>query len=194
VIDTEIHYHSKYFIVKSYLITILGCGLLFGACTNNADTAISSDKKESKDSAETAHLAKEARNRKIVQESMEALNKHDVDGVLKDASDEIVDHYGSGGSAKGKDTVRKNYVVALETFGDQKGEDLKYFAQDDLVMVWGKWSGNWKKDVDGQKATGKSYTVNDMDIFKLSEDGKILEHYSVASGIAVAQQIGYKLK
>jgi ketosteroid isomerase-like protein len=181
--------------MKRSLIIIMLLSLLWSACSNNADTAISSDKKAITDSAAVAHIAKEERNKKIILQSLEAFNKHDVDGFLKDASDDFIDYFdGVGPPVKTKDSAKKAYQIAFDVFDDVKGEDLKYSAEGDWVAVWGKWSGKWIKDLNGQKATGKRYLFNDVDLFKISEDGKIIEHRGTQAGTTISLQVGYKMK
>lgn len=49
------------------------------------------------------------------------------------------------------------------------------------VMLWGKWSGSWKGNFMGQKATGKSFTKPEVEIYRFNEEGKIIEHHNVQS-------------
>ena len=167
--------------------------LLLAAC-NNADTSGTASKSDSSANAMNDQESKEERNKKIVKESVEAFMAHDADAVLKDADPNTVD-YGDGSfpAVKGLDSVKAGIKMWLTTMPDAKGEDLKYVADGDWVMVWGKWTGTWKGDFMGQKATGKSYKIYDVDIFKLSDDGKILEHHSVQSPMTTAYQVGMKM-
>jgi predicted ester cyclase len=57
-------------------------------------------------------------------------------------------------------------------------------------MVYGEWSGTWKGDLMGMKATGKTFKINDVDIFKFNDAGKMIEHRSVQSGATLGAQIG----
>ena len=66
-------------------------------------------------------------------------------------------------------------------------------ADGDYVIVYGTWTGTWKNDFMGMKATGKSFKVNDADIFKFNDAGKMMEHRSVQSMKTIAMQIGMKM-
>jgi ketosteroid isomerase-like protein len=180
--------------IKS-LLMISALVVLCTACSNKPNATISNDKEQGKDSAALAHIAKEERNKKVIQESLEAFNAQDLDGFLRSATNDMIDYFdGTGMPVKGKDSIKKAYQVGFGMFGDVKGEDLKYSAEGDWVMVWGKWSGRWIKDLNGQKATGKPYLINDVDVFKLNEQGKITEHRGTQMGITIALQVGYKFK
>jgi hypothetical protein len=45
----------------------------------------------------------------------------------------------------------------------------------------------------GMKATGKSFKVNDVDIFKFNDAGKMIEHRNVQSNATVAAQVGMSM-
>ncbi len=60
-----------------------------------------------------------------------------------------------------------------------KGENLRYYADGDYVLVHGDWSGIFKNDLMGLKATGQPIKFKDVDIFKLNEEGKVTEHSSI---------------
>ena len=72
-------------------------------------------------------------------------------------------------------------------------ENLVAVADGDWVMLWGKWSGTWKADFMGQKATGKSFTKREVEIFRFNDEGKITEHHSVQSINEIAKQIGLQI-
>ena len=51
----------------------------------------------------------------------------------------------------------------------------------------------WTGDFMGQRATGKSFTKRDVEIYRFNEEGKITEHHSVQSLGEIAQQVGLKI-
>lgn len=60
-------------------------------------------------------------------------------------------------------------------------------------MVYGTWSGTWKGDLMGMKATVKSFKVKDVDIFKFNDAGKVIEHRDVQSMNELSRQLGVKM-
>jgi predicted ester cyclase len=175
---------------KLFFATLLFASLFIGCNDDKKDestnTATSSDKANSTED-------KEERNKKTALASIEGVNSHDANAVLKDAAPDAVD-YGDGSMAptKSLDSVRSGLTAWLKAFPDVKGENLKAVADGDWVVVWGDWSGTWKTDFMGQKATGKSYKLKDADIFKFNDDGKIAEHHTIQSNMAMAMQVGMK--
>jgi predicted ester cyclase len=47
------------------------------------------------------------------------------------------------------------------------------------VAAYADWTGTFKNDLMGIKASGKPVNLRDVDIFKLNDAGKIIEHRSV---------------
>lgn len=135
--------------------------------------------------------SKSERNKKVVMASMEGMMAKNVEQAFKDVVADAVD-YGDGSmpALKGKDTIMKMVSVWMTAFPDNKGNDLKYVADGDWVMVWGEWSGAWKGDFMGMKATNKSYKMKDVDIFKLNDAGQITEHHNVQSPNTMMMQVG----
>jgi len=78
----------------------------------------------------------------------------------------------------------------MNAFPDNKGDNLKYVADGDWVMVWGDWSGTFKNDFMGMKATNKTYKMKDVDIFKLNDAGQVVEHHNVQSPNTMMMQVG----
>jgi steroid delta-isomerase-like uncharacterized protein len=137
---------------------------------------------------------KEARNKKIVMASYDAMASHNVNDMLKDCAADCMD-YGDGSMqpVKGKDSIAKMIQMWFNAFPDAKGDNLKYVADDDWVMVWGDWSGTFKNDFMGMKATNKSFKYKDVDIFKLNDDGKVIEHHNVQSPNTMMMMVGAQM-
>ena len=146
---------------------------------------------ENKMSDSTVAESKTERNKKVVMASMEAMMSKNVDEAMKDVATDVVDYNdGSMPAVKGKDSITKMIKGWLNAFPDNKGSDLKYVADGDWVMVWGEWTGTFKGDFMGTKATNKSYKLKDVDIFKLNDAGQIVEHHNVQSPNTMMTQVG----
>ena len=118
--------------------------------------------------------------------SMESFMKGDLDGVFKDVAPGFTDYAdGTIPSTNSVDTL-KSFIKMMEaSITDYKGENLKYYADGDYVLVHGDWGGVFKNNFMGIKATGKPVKFKDVDIFKLNDDGKITEHHSIQNLQAV---------
>lgn len=154
--------------------------IIFTAC--NSSTITSSD---------ASQEAKEERNKRIALASVSAFEKGNVDSVFKDVAPDAMD-YGEGSNppVKGVDSAKAGLKAWMAAVPNYKGSDFVAVADGDYVMVYGHWSGTWTKDFLGMKPTGRSFSINDVDIFKFNEEGKIIEHRSVQSNKEAARQIG----
>lgn len=136
----------------------------------------------------------EERNKKIALANAEAIQAHDIDAASKHFAPDII-NYGNGSipPQRGIEAVTASLRMFTSALPIDKVDNLVAVADGDWVMLWGKWSGTWKGDIMGQKATGKSFTKPDVEIFRFNDEGKIIEHHSVQSIGEVARQIGMKL-
>lgn len=177
---------KKFLLLTAVVVTLFAC--------NNDDAEgkdMDSDTTLATGVNEFGENDKEERNRQVALASVQGFNSRNVDVILKDADVALVD-YGDGSMppANNRDTVRKWLQDWLNAVPDYKGENFMAAAEGDQVMVYAEWSGTWKNDLMGMKATGKTFKIKDVDIFKFNEAGKIIEHRSVQSSAGLAQQLG----
>lgn len=174
--------------MKKVFLLLAVTTVMLTACENNANKT---EGTESKMSDSTSAESKTERNKKIMMASYDAMASHNVNDMLKDCSSDCVD-YGDGSMppVKGKDSIMKMINQWMNAFPDNKGNDLKFVADGDWVMVWGEWSGTFKNDFMGMKATNKSYKMKDVDIFKLNDAGQVVEHHNIQSPNTMMMQVG----
>lgn len=166
---------------------LLTAVMLMFACNENRTENLNAgpDKIDS-----TSEEFKEERNKKNVRASIEAMNDHNLDEMMKYISPAVVD-YGDGTEKpiQNRDTI-KNYIQGfLKSFPDYKGEDLLFVADGDHVVVIGEWTGTFKNDLGKMKATGKKFKIRDADIFKLNDDGMIVEHRFIQPNATLFKQV-----
>ncbi|MFN2456790.1 MAG: ester cyclase [Chitinophagaceae bacterium] len=171
--------------MKKTILLLVASAVLFAAC-NDKKTGIAGNTSPQEE--------REERNKKIAMESVEGFNSHDVNIVLKNA-DKNAKEYGDGTMpvVSNMDSMRAGITAYFAAFPDVKGDDLKAIADGDWVIVWGEWSGTWKGDFMGQKATGKSFRFKEADVFKFNDNGKITEHHTVQSPISWMSQVGMNM-
>jgi predicted ester cyclase len=174
--------------MKKVFLLLAVTTVMLTACENNANKTAGT---ENKMSDSTNAESKSERNKKIIMASFDAMASHNVNDMLKDCASDCVD-YGDGSMppVKGKDSIMKSINQWMNAFPDNKGNDLKYVADGDWVMVWGEWSGTFKNDFMGMKATNKSYKMKDVDIFKMNDAGQVVEHHNVQSPNTMMMQVG----
>jgi predicted ester cyclase len=164
--------------------------LLLTACNNEKKTDEGIKEEKMTGSSES----KEERNKETALASVNAFIAGDIDKTLKDITADAVD-YGDGSMpvVKGKDSIMVYVKKWREAFSDYKGDNIVAIADGDYVAVWGDWSGTFKTDFMGMKATGKKIRTKDVDIFKFNSDGKMTEHHNVQSTAEMMKQLGEKM-
>ena len=140
--------------------------------------------------------SKAEKNRQTALTSVQAFSAHDFDAVFKDVASDGVD-YGDGTMppVKSIDTIKAGMKAWTAAFPDVKGENLMALSDADgsHVIVVGEWSGTFKNDFMGMKATGKSFKYWDGDLFSFNDEGKITSHRSVQSSMTPMNQVGAKM-
>ncbi len=133
-----------------------------------------------------------ARNKATVMASEEAFIKKDPDGVLKNVAPGFTDYAsGEGKPATNIDSIKTELKEMFNALPDYKGENLKLLASGDTVIVTGTWSGTFKNEYHGTKPNGKAIKFDDVEIFVLDKDGKIVSRRSTQSEATVYFQLGF---
>ncbi len=176
------------------LLVIAACAF-FISCTDAGEGSADSERDTSevtKKNSDTQE-SKEDRNKATAMRVIDGYNNRSSDAIFA-AIDSSYTEYGDGSmpSMHYSDSMKINLQSFMDAFPDLKGSDFITVADGDYVIVYGTWSGSWKKDFMGMKATGKSFKVQDADIFKFNEEGKLIEHRGVQSHEVLAKQIGMK--
>ena len=157
------------------------------ASCNNESKPGSDEKKESATSSEN----KQERNKKVIMASMESISKADIDGALKDAAPVFTDYAdGSITPVTNIDSLKGFLKMLFTSIENYKPGNITLYADADNVIAVAEWTGIFKNDLMGIKATGKPVKFMDADIFKLNDDGKITEHRSVQNTAAVLMAAG----
>lgn len=176
--------------ISSFLF--MGSFLALTACNDSVKVASASDK-DSINKTESTSEIKTKHNKQIGLASVEAFNKHDVDAGFKDCAPNFLDYGDGSGKPMNLESVKQFFKSYLNAFPDFKNENIRCVADDEWAMVWADCSGTWKNDFMKQKATGKSFKIRDVDLFRFNEEGKIIEHYNVQPFADIAKQIGLKM-
>jgi len=160
--------------------------LLFAACNNEKKT----DETAGQAMTDSTEM-REEKNKETALASVNAFIAGDIDKTLQDVTADAVD-YGDGSMPviKGKDSIIVYVKQWREAFSDYKADNLVALADGDYVAVWGTWEGTFKTDFMGMKTAGKKIKLNDVDIFKFNNEGKMTEHRSIQSSAEMMKQLG----
>lgn len=175
------------------LLLIALAAIFFTAC--NDSTSASATDNTTDSTRELTQEEKEERNKETALASLRSFTgETKIDSVFQFAGEGFTD-YGTGEMPpiQGIDSAKASLQMWLNAVPDFKGSDFVAVADGDRVMVYGTWTGTWKNNFMGMDATRKSFKINDVDIFKFNDAGKIIEHRGVQSMEEIAKQIGMKM-
>lgn len=169
--------------MKNLIFFLLSPTILFTACQQAppGDTAAEAALKES----QTETMAIEA-----VKSFYDHWNKGHLDECAKLIAADAIDHMGAG-QVVGVDSIMAAVRAFSAAFPDSHFEIEKITATGNLVMAYGTWSGTQQGDMGPYKATGKKYSMKDVDILTVNAEGKLTEHWAVQDGCAMAMQLGW---
>jgi len=169
--------------MKKIFLGAAAAALFFSACTQNSSSGTST-------LVDSTAVKAEA-NKKVIMAALEAMNKHDVDGVFKDCAADFKEQYnGFMPTQTNIDSIKASLKGYLTAMPDFKCENPSVVASGDTVIVLGDWSGTFKNEFMGMKPTNKSFKMADADVFIFNKDGKIISHKSVQGDPTLFAQIG----
>jgi len=118
------------------------------------------------------------------------INAGDIDGFGDLLADDFVEHEETPGLAPTKDGVKQFFTMYVAAF-----PDLRFTADDilpsgDKVVGRVTVTGTNTGDFMGMPATGKSVSVQLIDIIRFGDDGLAHEHWGVVDTMAMMQQLG----
>ncbi|WP_448044294.1 ester cyclase [Bradyrhizobium liaoningense] len=91
--------------------------------------------------------------------------------------------------AQGIKGFREFFEAWFKAVPDFKYNLKKVVAEGDLVWAYGTYSGTQTGDWLGISATGKAYTFDAVDIFRV-ENGRLAEHWDVLDTYGLFKQLG----
>jgi steroid delta-isomerase-like uncharacterized protein len=118
----------------------------------------------------------------------DVLNRGDVDAIDEIAAADYNEHDPLPGQGTGRDGLRDR-VTALRVGLEPKFTLEDVIAEDDRVVVRWTNSGTHVAEFLGIPATGKSFTIAGIDIYRV-QDGKLAEHWHVVDQLSMMGQLG----
>lgn len=169
--------------MKKLIIGAAITAFFFSACTQNKSTGSTS--------AADSIAVKLGNNKAAALASIDGFNQHDVDAIYKYCAADFKD-FGNGTMppVSNMDSLKTNMKSFLEAMPDFKATNINAVASGDTVIVTADWSGTFKKDYMGMKATNKSFKAPDADIFTFNNHGKIASHRSIQGEATYFYQLG----
>jgi steroid delta-isomerase-like uncharacterized protein len=120
----------------------------------------------------------------------ELVSKGDIDGFGDLLADDFVDHEVTPGLAPTKDGVKQFFTMYRAAFPDLRFEADDILPSGDKVVGRVTVTGTNTGDFMGMPATGKSVSIQIIDIIRFGDDGLAHEHWGIADVMAMMQQLG----
>jgi len=117
-------------------------------------------------------------------------NGHQPDRARDYCTDDVVWHGNSLGEVSGLENLTALLTAFLGALPDLVAEEQDVIASDDLVVVRLVVSATHKADLLGIPATGRRVQWNAIDIYRVTDDGKISEEWAADDMAAFASQLG----
>lgn len=128
-------------------------------------------------------------NKQLVLQALHALDRGDADAVAELHHPDYVNHEAAAGRQRGPEGARATAVFLQSVFADLRHEPLDAVAERDLVVIRAQASGRHVGEIDGFAATGRTFSVQHVHIFRIT-DGKIREHWACRDDLGAARQMG----
>jgi steroid delta-isomerase-like uncharacterized protein len=120
----------------------------------------------------------------------DAINSGDFDNVMEALADDFVDHEEMPGIAAGREGVRQLFTMFQTAFPNMHWEAEDVFAAGDKVAARIRVTGTNEGELMGMPASGRSVSVQVIDIMRFGDDGLVHEHWGVFDTMGMMQQLG----
>jgi steroid delta-isomerase-like uncharacterized protein len=118
------------------------------------------------------------------------INAGDIDGFGRQLANDFVERDEIPGLPPTKDGVVQYFRIMLAAFPNLRMDVQDVIASGDKAVARLRISGTHQGEFMGIPATGKTVTVNLIDITRFGDDGLAREHWGVADQLALMQQLG----
>jgi steroid delta-isomerase-like uncharacterized protein len=118
------------------------------------------------------------------------INSGDFDKVIELLADDFVEHEEMPGTAPGREGVRQLFTMFQTAFPNMHWEAEDVLADGDKVAVRVRVTGTNEGELMGMAASGRSVSVQVIDIIRFGDDGLVHEHWGVFDMMGMMQQLG----
>ena len=129
-------------------------------------------------------------HRASIRRLYDLINAGDIDGFGRQVADDFVEHNEVPGLPPTKAGVVQNFRMLTAAFPDFQMHVEDVIASGDKAVARVRVTGTHKGEFMGLPATGKSATVDLIDITRFGDDGLAREHWGVVDQLALMQQLG----
>ena len=122
----------------------------------------------------------------------EVMNSHNVDAADELLTVDRPDHDTTFPPefTTGRAGFKKLLTMLIAAFPDLRFTTQLMVADGDMVSAFTQASGTHQGEFMGMPATGKSFTVNNADFCRFTDDGLICEHWGLIDVASLTRQLG----
>jgi steroid delta-isomerase-like uncharacterized protein len=117
-------------------------------------------------------------------------NGHDPERAREYFTNDVLWHGGSLGTVTGVDTIVPILGAFIGAMEDIRAEEQDVIASDDLVAVRLVVSATHTGNLLGIPATGRRFQWDAVDIYRVTDQGKISEQWAFEDMAAIISQLG----
>jgi steroid delta-isomerase-like uncharacterized protein len=118
------------------------------------------------------------------------VNSGDIDGFVDLLADDFVEHEQMPGMPPGREGTRQLFSMMRAAFPDMRWDAQDILVDGDKAVARVQFTGTNDGEFMGMPATGKSVSVQLIDIVRFGEDGLAREHWGVLDMMSMMQQLG----
>jgi len=140
---------------------------------------------------ESQPVAIEEQNKEVVQQMLEnVFSGGDMDAIDEVIAPDFIEHEElPPGMPAGREGIKASIAMMHAAFPDFTVTIDDMIAEGDRVAVRLTWSGTQDGEFMGMPPTGKSFSMNVFDIFRM-EGGQVVEHWGLSDTMAMMTQLG----
>jgi steroid delta-isomerase-like uncharacterized protein len=125
-----------------------------------------------------------------MQRFYELINSGDTDVFIDLLAEEFVEHEAIPGVPPDREGTRQLFAMMRAAFPDMRWEPEDVLADGDKGVARVRFSGTNTGEFMGMAATGKSVSVQAIDIVRFGDDGRAREHWGVLDMMGLMAQLG----
>jgi len=119
-----------------------------------------------------------------------AMNNHDVKDVMSRIADDVADHQLPPEMPAGKEGATALFEAMFDSASDLRFEILDMIISGDKAAIRSRMTGTQTGPLLQMPATGKPFDVEGIDIVRVNEDLKIVEHWGILDAAKMMRQLG----
>lgn len=118
------------------------------------------------------------------------MNERRIDKVDYYCAPEYVEHNPYPGTSPGREGLKESCDIFLKAFPDLRFTVEDIIVEGDKACVRSTLTGTHEGDLSGVPPTHRKVEVEAIDIIRVDDEGRALEHWGVSNELGMMQQLG----